>query len=118
MDLLIPSVPVLLVLRALEEGPVHGYAIARWVDAHSDGLLHLKEGTLYPLLRQLEQQGLISGQWEKTGTGRPTKVYALTEPGRKRLAEDRASWSAKSVAVNRLLQGLGQEWKDGAYGLV
>ena len=71
-----------LVLAVLGEGPRHGYAIAREVERLSDGALHLREGTLYPALRVLEQDGLIAGTWEAQAKGADRKVYALTEAGR------------------------------------
>lgn len=70
-----------LVLAVLGEGPRHGYALAREVERLSDGALHLREGTLYPALRVLEQDGLIVGTWETQAKGADRKVYALTEAG-------------------------------------
>ena len=70
-----------LVLAVLGAGPRHGYAIAREVERLSSGALHLREGTLYPALRVLEQDGLILGTWEAQDKGADRKVYALTEAG-------------------------------------
>ena len=70
-----------LVLAVLGNGPRHGYAIAREVERLSSGALHLREGTLYPALRVLEQDGLIVGTWETQEKGADRKVYALTEVG-------------------------------------
>ena len=70
-----------LVLAVLGAGPRHGYAIAREVEHLSSGALHLREGTLYPALRVLEQDGLIVGTWEVQDKGADRKVYALTEAG-------------------------------------
>lgn len=103
MDPLLPSLPTLLVLRALENGPAHGYRIAHWVDDISDGILTLKEGTLYPLLHQLEKKGLVSGSWEQMGSERPVKVYELTDAGHARLNQERETWDKKSLAVRKLL---------------
>ena len=72
-----------LILAVLGDGPSHGYAIARAVELLSDGALHMKEGTLYPALRVLEQDGLIVGNWEAQPKGADRKVYTLTEAGRK-----------------------------------
>ena len=72
-----------LVLAVLGEGPRHGYALAREVERLSDGALHLREGTLYPALRVLEQDGLIVGAWEAQARGADRKVYTLTETGHK-----------------------------------
>lgn len=98
-----PSIPTLLVLRALEDGPAHGYRITRWVDERSDGMLALKQGTLYPLLHQLEKKGFVVSQWEGLGSDRPMKVYALTDIGRQRLRQEQEAWRTKSAAVGRVL---------------
>ena len=70
-----------LILAVLGDGPNHGYAIARAVERLSDGALHMKEGTLYPALRVLEQDGLILGAWQPQAKGANRKVYTLTETG-------------------------------------
>jgi transcriptional regulator len=103
METLLPSVPVLLVLAVLENGPAHGYQIARRVDEESQGLLTLKEGTLYPRLYQMEHDGLIQGAWEEAEHGRRVKVYALTPKGQRALAVQRQQWEDKAAAVNRVL---------------
>jgi len=74
-----------LILAVLGQGPSHGYAIAREVKRLSDEVLHLREGTLYPALRVLEQDGLIAGTWEVQAKGADRKVYALTDAGRKEM---------------------------------
>lgn len=70
-----------LILAVLGDGPSHGYAIARAVERLSEGALHMKEGTLYPALRVLEQDGLVVGTWEAQPKGADRKVYTLTETG-------------------------------------
>jgi transcriptional regulator len=104
VDPLVPSLPALLILRALEGGSAHGYKIARWIEERSDGLLLLKEGTLYPTLHQLEQQGFIQGHWDHTYTKRPTKVYELTALGRQRLEADRERWASQVAVAQRVLK--------------
>lgn len=75
-----------LILAVLSDAPRHGYALAREVERLSDGALHLREGTLYPALRVLEQDGLILGTWEIQAKGADRKVYTLTETGRREKA--------------------------------
>lgn len=104
LDSLLPSLPTLLVLDALEEGPAHGYQIARRVEAESDGVLTLKEGTLYPQLYKLESRGLIVGHWQDEMAGRRVRVYELTPDGRAELATGRAEWFRKAGAVGRALR--------------
>lgn len=70
-----------LVLAVLSRQPLHGYGIARDVERLSDGALTMREGTLYPALRVLEQDGLVVGRWEPQEKGADRRVYALTEAG-------------------------------------
>ena len=101
---LIKSVPALLVLKALAQGPAHGYRIASWVNHASDGALELKEGTLYPLLHGLEQKGLIEGEWRREAGGREVRVYHLTMRGRGRLREDASLWGRMAQGVDKVLE--------------
>jgi PadR family transcriptional regulator PadR len=98
------SVPTLLVLKALSQGPAHGYRIASWVNHASDGGLELKEGTLYPLLHGLERKGLIEGEWRRDERDREARVYRLTERGRRRLQEDERVWRAFANGVDQVLE--------------
>jgi PadR family transcriptional regulator len=75
----------LIVLSTLQGGPRHGYQIALDVERDSNGLVHFKHGTLYPILHRLEEDGLIRGSWREEG-GRRRKVYALTGAGRRHLS--------------------------------
>src|SRR5262252_3241945 len=87
----------LIVLRTLETmGPQHAYAIATRLEQISDDLLRLNQGTLYPALVRLEQQGRIKGTWGKTGTNREAKFYAITKAGEKALAEETQRWRQMS----------------------
>jgi PadR family transcriptional regulator, regulatory protein PadR len=70
-----------LILAVLSTGPRHGYSIAREVERLSDQALKMREGSLYPALRVLEQDGLISGEWQEEGKGAKRKVYRLTQTG-------------------------------------
>ena len=78
-----------LILAVLGTEPRHGYAIAREVERLSDGALHLREGTLYPALRVLEQDGLVVGAWETQAKGADRKVYTLTDAHPHDAREDR-----------------------------
>lgn len=76
-----------IVLAILAEGPAHGYAIARRVEEISENLLRMREGSLYPALRVLEQDGLVTAQWETPPAGPARKVYSLTAAGRTEMAK-------------------------------
>lgn len=94
----------LIVLRTLETmGPQHAYAIATRLEQISENLLRLNQGTLYPALVRLEQQGRIRGTWGKTESNREAKFYAITKAGQKALAEETRRWRRMSGLVEKLL---------------
>ncbi len=93
----------LLILRSLNENPMHGWAISKHIQALSEEVLEVNQGSLYPALYRLEGRGWISGGWEVTATGRRAKVYSLTKAGRKQLSREESDWAAFSLAVNRIL---------------
>jgi transcriptional regulator len=84
-------------------GPQHAYAIATRLQQLSGDLLHLNQGTLYPALVRLEQQGRIKGVWGRTESRREAKFYAITKPGQKALAEETRRWRRMSGLVEKLL---------------
>jgi transcriptional regulator len=94
----------LLILSLLSRKAMYGYEIAATVHADTDGAFTWREGSLYPSLHKLEQQGLIVGQWEEKETGRKRRYYRLAKKGRDALAEKEQSWSDLCAAVNRILE--------------
>lgn len=94
----------LILLQTLETmGPQHAYAIATRLQQVSGDLLQLNQGTLYPALVRLEQQGWIKGKWAKTESNREAKFYAITRSGTKALAEETVRWRRMSGLVEKLL---------------
>src|SRR5579872_5159938 len=93
----------LLVLHALQRGPMHGYAIAQAIHLLSDEVLRVEEGSLYPSLYRLELDGAISAKWGLSENNRKAKYYEITRHGKKLLAQQQATWSRLSVAVERVL---------------
>src|ERR1700736_5329149 len=94
----------LIVLRTLDSmGPQHAYGIAARLQQVSEDLLQLNQGTLYPALVRLEQQGRIKGTWGRTETNREAKFYAITKAGEKALAEETVRWRRMSGLVEKLL---------------
>ena len=94
----------LIVLRTLETmGPQHAYAIATRLQQVSEDLLHLNQGTLYPALVRLEQQGRIRGSWGKTESNREAKFYGITRAGEKALAQETLRWRRMASLVDKLL---------------
>src|ERR1700756_5214949 len=100
----LPGTLDLIVLRTLYTmGPQHAYAIATRLQQVSEDLLQLNQGTLYPALVRLEQQGRIKGTWGRTESNREAKFYAITKPGEKALAEETRRWRQMSGLVVKLL---------------
>jgi transcriptional regulator len=94
----------LIVLQTLETmGPQHAYAIANRLTQISDDLLRLNQGTLYPALVRLEQQGRIAGAWSKTESNRDAKFYSITGAGKKALTEETLRWRRMAGLVDKLL---------------
>ena len=94
----------LMVLKTLDVlGPLHGYGIARRIEQISGDLLTVNQGTLYPALVRLEQQGWIKGKWDKTENGRDAKYYSITKAGMKALGQETQRWRQLSGLVEKLL---------------
>lgn len=91
------------VLKLLEEGPKYGYELVEALSEQTGGVLDMGQSTLYPLLYNLQSQGLIRPSWQEADSGRKRKYYSLTAKGKKRLASDTAQW----VAVTSAMQSLG-----------
>jgi PadR family transcriptional regulator, regulatory protein PadR len=95
---------ILLVLRTLDAlGPLHGYGIARRIEQISGDLLHLNQGTLYPALLRMEQEGWIAGKWGASEKNRQAKFYSLTAAGRKQLAKETGDWQRMAATIERFL---------------
>ncbi|ADB39814.1 PadR family transcriptional regulator [Spirosoma linguale] len=99
---LIAATLVPLVLTILADGESYGYEIIRNIRLRSAGQLDVAEGTLYPVLRKLEQRGLVQTQWRTADNERQRKYYALKTQGREVLQAERANWNM----INQLLQSL------------
>jgi PadR family transcriptional regulator PadR len=95
----------LLILAVLADGARHGYAIAREIERVSAEALRLREGSLYPALRVLEQDGFIRGEWQIPPAGPARKVYSLTEAGRAELAKRSEAWRRYAEFVGLILSG-------------
>lgn len=93
----------LLILRAVQHGPQHGYAIGRWIRDRSEGVLDVEEGALYPALHRLEGKHLLDAKWAKSETGRRAKFYRLAPKGVRALADESTRWRSFSDAVSAVL---------------
>jgi len=97
---------VLLVLKTLASGRrMHGYAITAHIQRISDKLLRVEEGSLYPALHRMEQEGWVKAEWGITEKRREARFYSLTAQGRKQLAEEQQNWSRLTEGVARVMRG-------------
>ncbi len=92
-----------LILKTLSLNPMHGWAIAKRIQQLSSEVLQVQQGSLYPALHRLEQQGWIRGKWTESESGRKVKFYSLTAAGRKQLEAERANWNRLSAAINLIM---------------
>ncbi len=93
----------LLVLKTLGLGPQHGWGISQRIQQISRDVLQVNQGSLYPALHRLEQQGWIASEWGTSENNRQAKFYRLTRAGQKQLAAETESWARLSEAVARIL---------------
>ena len=94
----------LLILKTLARQPLHGWGIAKRIQALSDDVLAVGQGSLYPALHRLEQQGWIEAEWRDSDLGRAAKFYALTRQGNKQLERELQSWDRLSGAVQLVIK--------------
>jgi PadR family transcriptional regulator, regulatory protein PadR len=94
----------MLILKAVANGPQHGWAIAQRIQQVSNNVLQIGQGSLYPALHRLEYKGWIRAQWGASENNRKARFYSLTAAGRKRLNTELENWNRLSGAVNLVLQ--------------
>jgi PadR family transcriptional regulator len=93
-----------LILKSLATEPRHGWAIAKRIQAASGDVLQIKQGSLYPALHRLENQGLLKAEWRVNETGREAKFYTLTKAGRAELQAELDQWDRLSAAIHLTLR--------------
>ncbi|MGH7583149.1 MAG: PadR family transcriptional regulator [Gemmatimonadales bacterium] len=93
----------ILILQTLTLGRMHGYAIARHIERSSEELLRVEQGSLYPALERLQQQGWVRSAWMKSPTGRQARYYTITASGRKRLGQKISAFDDLALAIARVL---------------
>ncbi|HEV8409867.1 MAG TPA: PadR family transcriptional regulator [Gemmatimonadaceae bacterium] len=94
----------LLILRTLRGDPMHGWAVSERIQQISQDVLQVNQGSLYPALHRIEQQGLIRSEWGVSELGRRAKFYQITATGRRRLEQESEDWARFSAAVGRVLR--------------
>jgi PadR family transcriptional regulator, regulatory protein PadR len=93
----------LLILKTLALEPMHGWGITQRIQQISEGVLQVNQGSLYPALVRLEQQGWISSEWGTSENNRQAKYYKLTRTGRRQLDQETESWKRVSTAIEQIL---------------
>lgn len=93
----------LLILKTLELESMHGWGISQRIQQISESVLQVNQGSLYPALHRLEEQGWITANWKTSENNRQAKYYALTKSGRNQLVEERENWLRLSAAVGRIV---------------
>src|SRR2546428_13982964 len=94
----------LLLLKILALEPLHGWAVSQRLQQMSGAALQVSDGSLYPALHKLEQEGWIKAEWKTSELGRRAKFYALTRPGRKHLERETANWQRLSAAISAVVK--------------
>ena len=94
----------LLLLKILALQPLHAWAISQRLKQVSGEVLQMSDGSLYPALHKLEQEGWIRAEWKVTENGRRAKFYSLTRPGRRALGREAANWERLSAAISRVIR--------------
>ena len=101
---LVPGTLILLVLRVLDSGPLHGYAIAQRISLVSGEVLRVEEGSLYPALQKMLRKGWVQAEWGLSDTKRRVRSYHLTAAGRKQLESERAGYDQVNRAIQAVLK--------------
>ena len=94
----------LLILRTLLHGPQHGQGIARAIQLHSDNVLIVEHGSLYPALQRLEERAWVSAEWGTSANNRKARFYTLTRKGRAELTREQSEWKKVAAAIVRVLE--------------
>jgi transcriptional regulator len=92
-----------MILKALSWGPMHGFAVAKWIRSTTDDVLQIDDGALYPALHRMEHRELIDADWDLTENKRRAKYYRLTTKGRQELRARTSSWDRYASAVSKVI---------------
>lgn len=103
-DILQGTLPLLVLQTVAARGPLHGYAITAAIHDWSTDLLRVEEGSLYPALHRMEQEGWLAASWGTTEKNRQARFYAITRAGRRQLAREQESWARLTAGVQRVLR--------------
>ena len=104
MSEILPGTLYLMILKTLEKGPMHGYGIARRIKQHSDEVLEVEEGSLYPALQRMLIKGWIAAEWRPSENNRRARYYRLTAAGRRQLRVELSEFDRVVHAVRQVIQ--------------
>lgn len=96
----------ILILKVLRRGPNNGYSIAAWIEQSSDEVLRVEEGSLYPALHRMTENGFLKAEWRASESGRRARFYEITLKGRKRLEVEEERWRSVTAAVAKVLRSV------------
>ncbi len=105
---LLPGTLEMLILKAVQGTPLHGFGVARWIEGVTGDRLSVEEGALYPALHRMEKKGWLTSEWTRTDRGRRARVYRPTAEGLEELQRQVARWEGSAWAVRRVLAEGGQ----------
>ena len=94
----------MLILKALSNGPMHGYGVGQRIEQLAEEMLRVEEGSLYPALYRLEERGWVKSDWGKSDNNRRARFYTLTAAGRRRLGVEEETWRLLVLAVGKVLE--------------
>jgi transcriptional regulator len=103
-DILQGTLLLLILKTLLSQGRMHGYAITNHIQRISEDLLRVEEGSVYPALHRMEQEGLVRAEWGTSPSGRQARFYAITARGRKELEHEQENWERLTEGVRRVLR--------------
>ena len=94
----------LLILSTLARQPLHGWAIAKEIESRSRDVLQVQQGSLYPALHRLEDQGWLAATWRETESGRMAKFYSLTRAGRRQMEREVSGWKRLAAGISLVIE--------------
>jgi PadR family transcriptional regulator PadR len=100
---LVPGTLDMMIMKAVSPEALHGFGIARWIEAVAGDRLTIEEGALYPALHRMEKRGWLQSEWQRTEHGRRARYYGLTTSGRAQLAQQVRRWEGSVSAVSKVL---------------
>lgn len=103
---LFPGALEMMVLQTLRQGPLHGYALVQHIQRHSDDLLQIEEGSLYPALQRMLKSGWLAAEWGVSPTNRKVRIYKITPAGRKQLTKEVSRFERMLSGISRVMKAV------------